>query len=65
MTVHPTYLEMAIQIKCHMAEEKEEEEEKDLKPILQSFKCPLNRNSKARVSEIKQFLWSPMIVRGK
>lgn len=30
----------------------------DLKPILQSFKWPLNRHSKARVTEIKQFMWS-------
>ena len=31
----------------------------DLKPILQSSKCPFNSYSKAGVSEIKQLLCSP------
>ena len=34
----------------------------DLKPILQTSKCPLNSYSKAGVSEIKQLLCSPRIV---
>ena len=34
----------------------------DLKPILHSSKCPLNSNSKAGVSEIKQLMCSPRIV---
>ena len=34
----------------------------DVKPILQSSKCPLNSYSKAGVSEIKQLLCSPRIV---
>ena len=34
----------------------------DLKPILQSSKCPLNSYSKAGVSEIKKLLCSPRIV---